>query len=276
MSDRDGSRTRGTVPFMDRPERPFVKPAVLPKSFLYYGPGLFLGHLDVLIEQQGVRVVHTHGVACPCHETQQYGGTGAAVPDCSACHGVGLAFIEDESAETRALVSDIDEKETGNLPAGAVRVTFPSGFVVAPGDRLVFPDVALPIALMRKYRARVGGIRVPFTVLDVEAIATKRRDPKSPLMPLKRGKDYTLDTSKRLITFPSGSVVTDGMVVSASFMATPDYIIEEAPKAYRSRMSNLLPGASVIQLPKFVYAIRADALIGTRYREVSGKGDVHE
>lgn len=265
-------RTRGVKPFLFRDSRGFVKPPSLPKNFLYSGLGLYLGHIDALIAQRGIRVQHTESVACPCHDVQRYGGTGISNPSCVSCHGLGIAFVEDTLSEMRALVSEIDEREGKGFPEGSVRVTFPSGTVISTSDRLVFPDVLIPIALMRKYRKSVGGIKLPFYTEDVEVLVTKGARPDDPLIHLVKGLDFTLLPKERLLVFPRGSSVTDGMVVSGEFMAVPEYIVESTPKAFRSMLSSLSDDAKTIQLPKYVNAVRADVLIGLKHKEISGGG----
>jgi hypothetical protein len=276
----DSERSRGTKPFLSRDRNPFTVPPKLPDTFLYFNPALTIGRLDVMIKQRGIRVERTCGIACPCSVVLKHGGTGTPNPACVSCRGLGLAFPEDAKIKFRGLVSDIDEDETshagGKIPSGLVRVTAPSGTVISMDDRLVFPDVIVPIPLMRLYDAAVGGMVLPFSIVDVETLTTKGPRPEDPIQVLKRGRDYGLNAEKRLLTFTDGGPVTHNMPVSGTFMAVPDYIVTSTPKASRRVMSSLSDDASVIELPRFVTATRADILIGQQKQEVIARGDAHE
>lgn len=267
-------RSRGMPPILSGAPHVFKKPYQLPKNFLYFGTGIFLGHLDALIFQRGIRTLKTKGIACPCNDTQRYGGTGVARPDCAACHGLGVAFVENTTEELRALVSEIDETDSHGMPSGSVRVTLPSQVQIATGDKLIFPDVVVQIAFMRKYRKSVGGFAVPFKSYDVHTAVTKHPKPEDGLITLVHGRDYTFSVDKRMMIFPDGSRVKDGMVVSCEFLAVPEYIVTRIDRSYRSILETLDDGSAVIQLPKLVTCSRADSLIGLSEPEVVGSGRV--
>lgn len=271
-------RTRGVAPFLQRRlGADLTTPIKFPDSFLYFGAGPFLGHLDVLITQYGIWVEHTHGVACPCAVMSDIGGRTVAQPACTSCRGIGITYIDTHMKRVRALVSGIDAKdaetEGGIVTNGNLKVTFQSGHIVDHGDRLVFPDILVPIQFMRKYKKSVGGFILPFDAHEVEAIATKGRRPDDDIVPLKRGRDYALSLDS-ILTFPDGSVVDDGMVITASFLAVPTYIVDSSEHIARGRLSNLTDSAKHIMLPKYVTAVRADILINQQRAEVSGYGSI--
>ena len=274
-------RTKGSPPFLFRRDHPkLITPPQLPRSFLYMGAivNTNIAIVDAMIFQRGIRVVHTHSVACPCVLEERFGGGGVPNPICVDCRGLGIAF-PGEGTEVRALVSDATAQEQGtqggSLVHGPLKVTFESGYVASVGDRLVMPDMITPIAKMWKYRADVGGIRLPFAVEDIEVLTAKYPDPEEPLFHLVLGRDFTIDKDNRVLVFPEGSRVTDGMVVSGAFMAVPDYIITQVYKANRGMMSGLDDDADFVRLPIFVEAQRADILIGQQRSESSGDGSVH-
>lgn len=272
-------KTKGSPdPVSLHPGRELTKPPSLPSNFLYFGAGRYLGHFDVLIRQYGIRVQHTHSVVCPCVEVNTYGGTGEADPDCSSCYGRGTVFVEEDTEEHIAIVTGIGESENGidrgSITVGEVQITVPSQVIFDVGDRVVFPDTVVPIKLIRKFSKKVGGFVLPFRVSFVDALVTKGPRSDDPLISLVLGKDYTLNTEKRIVYFPEGSRVTDGLAVSGTFIGTPDYIIDRAIHAARGRLDSLASNAKHIQFPRTYTAVRGDATMGYEQDEISHTGSV--
>ena len=260
------TRTRGSPPFLPKRSGPGVQRILkVPNTLMYFNFKNYLGLVDAMIYQRGIFVDHTSSVACPCVETNRYGGGGVPNPVCVDCHGLGVSFPSETTARVRALVSDINAQDAnapqGEYQSGTLKITFPSEFYVAKWDRIVMPDVVVPLAKMWVHDASSGGKILPFDVKDVIILTAKGPDPKEPLITLTFGSDYTVDAERNAIEFPSGSRVTDGMVVSGKFVAIPSYIVTEVFKNARGLLSSLKEDANFMALSMFVSATRADILM---------------
>jgi len=229
-----------------------------------------LGYMNVLIQQRGRRALLFHSVPCPCVAVNEQGGSGYPSPNCVSCGGYGIYFLHDKPHELRALVSSTnmvegDTRGSAPLQSGTVSITVPSEYNLSSGDKFVFPDMKVPVPLLRRYKAVDEGIPVPFAIVDVEDMVTKYDDPSSPVLNMERGKDYTIDIENRKIAIPSGSVLTDNMVVSLSAIVIPEYIIETVNHANRQILtSHSDEKAKVLNLPKNCTATRSDLFFGQR------------
>jgi hypothetical protein len=201
----------------------------------------------------------------------KYGGTAQPQPNCVTCGGFGYAWPDEITKEHIALVSNVGASEqrtqTGSNVSDTLNLSFRGEVIVSTDDLVRIPDVVVPIPFIRKYDAAVGGLPLAFKAEDIETLTTKLPRPEDPIIVLIRGKDFTLHPGGRFIYFPEGSRVTHGMTVSGEAMAVPQYLIETVPSISRHMYSDLSSNPSVIQLPKFATAVRADILIGQRMRE---------
>jgi len=262
-----------------------VVPRKMPSDYLDLGLADVFSYPDLFIRQRGMRALYTPHVVCACIDPPRSGGTGEPVPNCSSCHGSGVFYSDQHTKETTILVSGQSAEEyrdpSGTLAEGQINVVAASDFQLAITDRIWFPDMSLPVRMVRTYEKRYGGIPISFPVLDVEIIVCRKMDKNNVVgsSVLERGKDYTLDTDDNFIVFGKDSQVLDGMTVSAVLLGRPFYIITDLSSAFRARKTRTLSidGEEVlVRLPQSARASRADALHGRekefRSRRVRGDG----
>lgn len=244
----------------------FVTPRRFPDRFLYFG-NPFIGIVDSMIKQRGIRVEMYPSLSCPCSSVNEHGGMGYPAPHCVDCGGYGLVFMQ-EPRRFRALFSGADAIEqrlpTGFVGSGRATITVPSGEPVSPGDKFVFPDVRISIPIIRIYHAMDGGIPIPFQVVGLEEAIIKPRNPEIPATWLKEGRDFGYDEKNRILYFTANGAVRDGMGVSISLIGIPEYIVDTIPSMSRQIMTDIdETKAKVIELPKSVTALRSDLFFGS-------------
>ena len=240
---------------------------VLPPNYLKLIHPI-LGYMNTMIQQRGSRAILYHSTPCPCVDVSEYGGTGQPASDCVSCGGFGLYFLHEDPHELRVLVSGLDAKEAnvraGTVGIGTVRITMPPGYYVGGGDKFVFPDSRVIVPTIRIFKKVDGYISLPFDAVDIESAVTKSREPRDPVVILKRGKDYGLDRKNRRLVINDQGAVHDGMVVSFSSVVIPEYIVSDVTSVDRQFLTDTDDSkALVTRLPKNVMAERADLFFDT-------------
>jgi hypothetical protein len=157
-----------------------------------------------------------------------------------------------------------------------VRAIFPSEITVASGDRVQLHKSIVPIRYSRKYVESLGGMRLPFDVRTAKNVVTNNPSTNE-LILLERGRDYTLNVDKNIISF-SGNRVRDNNVVSGVYMASPYYIITDLSSAFRGQTTPAFSEDGLeewYKMPQSATCERADMLAHGRFHtEVSTKGDL--
>jgi len=251
----------------------------LPLDFMRADLGSVAPDLDLLIRQHGQPVDLTPRIVCPCAKPSRSGGTGTADPACESCSGSGLAFLwKSTKKDLRAIVSGAETRKTLTpatpLTQGSIRLTFPSDTDIVEGDLIRLSQFFQTTDLLREYRKTVGGIKLPFDVIDVEHVASY--DNLGKLIELQRGKDYVLDAEKNLLTFPSSGIVADRWTISGRFTIRPYYLVQSIPSVGRGQFSTMYSedgSEEFVAFPKMVMAGRADGMFGRLNTEVSLMGD---
>jgi len=254
---------------------PVVTPE-LPFDFGLVELGDAAADADQLIAHTGVRVLLSHHIVCPCITSVRTGGTGTAIVDCPSCSGTGFAYLDAPdpcTATVQGTRSSDRHDPDGAFAASSITVTFQSSVEVAEGDMLQLYEASVPMRVSRDYKESVGGIRLPFDVLDVRDLVTNNR--MLEIVRLKRGVDYTLNVDENLLVFPKDGKVRDGSTVSGVFLGSPYYIIDALLSSFRGQRTAAFSSDGVRELvryPTSVTAVRSDYLNGRMQHEVTQKG----
>jgi len=263
-----------------QPKLPVLPPR-LPDSFLRIDMGRVLPTLDSIIRHRSTPMIHTTHIICPCITPTRQGGTGEAVPDCPECSGTGFAYPgngDKIGGVVFGVRADDTHIEVGSVSMGQISVTFPTEVQVAEGDRLHLYRSLVPMRHLRKYKASMRGMSLPFDVQDVIKLVTNEPTTLR-IIELVRGKDYTLDITKNFLTFPSDGLVKDNAVVSGVFLAAPYYIIQSLTSAFRGQITRAYSDEAEpewVKMPQAVIATRSDILAGRFQRDVVARGDAEQ
>jgi len=251
----------------------------LPNSFMRFDLAKQVPWLNTLLRQRGTPIKLTPHVICPCIKPIREGGSGEAVVDCPECSGTGYAYPGDP-IEIMAPVMGSGASDSyipeGTLSTNQIRVVTPSDVTIAEGDRLHLYRTIVPIRHVRRYHARMKGIRLPFDVQDVRSLVTNEPTTLK-IRVLNRGTDYQLDRKKNILRFPERGVVWDQSIISGVFMASPYYIIDSLSSAFRGQMSTAFSkdgSEEWVKMPQSCSAVRADIWSGRFEKDVSQRGDV--
>lgn len=243
--------------------------------------GKILPTLDNVIRHRSTPIILTTHVICPCVIPTRQGGTGEAIPDCPECSGTGVAY-PGEGIKTGGVVfgvrADDTHIEVGSVSMGQISVTFPTEVQVAEGDRLHLYRSLVPMRHLRKYKAMMRGMSLPFDARDVIKLVTN--DPTTlRIIELVRGKDYTLNQENNFLTFPSDGIVKDGAIISGVFLAAPYYVVQSLTSAFRGQLTTSYSKTAEeewVKMPQAVIATRSDILAGRFQRDVVTRGDAKQ
>lgn len=260
---------------MDRPGQPYPPPAQAPTSVpskmpLYIPDPSIKGiSFDQLINQRGIRFIHSKAVPCPNILDVN---NNAHMPDCEFCDDSGIMYYGEE--EIWGLFSGNSIEKTfeahGVWEVGTAVLTLPTEYPNGQQadfntyDRLVIPDFTVRMWEMKAYEPRPNGKQsLRYPVQKVDLACSISDGVKKIYQP---GVDFNIDQDGDIQWIPGkepnyDSSIDRGEAVIWSFYAHPVYVVVQSLRELRITQE-LVDGQKVAKrLPQQVL-IRRDFMVG--------------
>ena len=265
-----------TLPMsMDKPNQSYPPPAQATTSVssvmpLYLpDPSIKGVSFDQLLNQRGIRFMHSKAVPCPNVLTVD---NNAHLPNCTFCDDSGIMYYGDE--ELWGVFSGNSIEKTfeahGVWEIGTAVVTFPTEYKSGGQadfntyDRLVIPDFTVRMYEMKEYEPRTGNIQtLRYPIQHVEFASSIRNNVQKIF---EQGVDFTISTDGDIVWVfgkePFYDAATGhGEVIIWSFFANPVYIVVQSLRELRITQE-LVNGQKVARrLPQQIL-IRRDFMVG--------------
>lgn len=260
---------------MDKPGQTYPAPAQSitsvnsPMPLYLPDPSIKGVSFDQLLNQRGIRFMHSKAVPCPNILTVD---NNAHLPNCEFCDDSGILYYGD--TEMWGVFSGNSIEKTfeahGVWEVGTAVVTFPTEDAQGNQidfntyDRLVIPDFTVRMWEMKEYEPRTGSVQeLRYPIQKVE-FACSIKDGVQRFF--TQGEDFTINSDGQIVWVdgkePSyNSDTGHGEVIIWSFYAHPVYIVVQSLRELRITQE-LVDGVKVARrLPQQVL-VRRDFMIG--------------
>lgn len=226
-------------------------------------------NFDQLLNQRGIRFIHSKAVPCPNILTVD---NNAHQPDCEFCDDSGVLYYGE--TEMWGVFSGNSIEKTfeahGVWEVGTAVCTFPTEDALGNQidfntyDRLVIPDFTVRMWEMKEYEPRAGGTQdLRYPIQKVEFASSIRNGVQKFFV---QDTDFTIDNEGQIVWVPGKEPYYDestghGEVIIWSFYAHPVYIVVQSLRELRITQE-LINGQKVARrLPQQVL-IRRDFMVG--------------
>lgn len=259
---------------MDKPGQVYPAPAQSvtsgpsPMPMYLPDPSIKGVSFDQLLNQRGVRYIHSKAVPCPNILTVD---NNAHNPDCEFCDDSGILYYGD--TEIWGVFSGNSIEKTfeahGVWEVGTAVITFPTEDAAGNQidfntyDRLMIPDFTVRMWEMKEYEPRNDGQELRYPIHKVEYATSIRNGVQRFFV---QGTDFNIDTDGKIQWIPGQEPFYDpatghGEVIIWSFYANPVYIVVQSLRELRITQE-LVNGQKVARrLPQQVL-VRRDFMVG--------------
>ena len=260
---------------MDKPGQIYPPPAhavtSVPSPMPIYlpDPSIKGVSFDQLLNQRGIRFMHSKAVPCPNILTID---NNAHNPECEFCDDSGILYYGD--TETWGVFSGNSIEKTfeahGVWEVGTAVVTFPTEdpdgnqIDFNTYDRLVIPDFTVRMWEMKEYEPREGGVQeLRYPIQKVEYACSIRNGVQRFFV---QGTDFNINSEGQIVWIPGKEPYYDsgaehGEVIIWSFYAHPVYVVVQSLRELRITQE-LVNGQKVARrLPQQIL-VRRDFMVG--------------
>lgn len=260
---------------MDKPNQVYPAPAQSitstnsPMPLYLPDPSIKGVSFDQLLNQRGIRFVHSKAIPCPNILTVD---NNAHNPDCEFCDDSGILYYGD--TEMWGVFSGNSIEKTfeahGVWEVGTAVVTFPTEDAAGNQidfntyDKLVIPDFTVRMWEMKEYEPRTGGAQeLRYPIQKVEYASSIRNGVQKFYV---QGTDFNIDADGQIVWIPGQEPYYDahsehGEVIIWSFYAHPVYVVVQSLRELRITQE-LVNGQKVSRrLPQQVL-VRRDFMVG--------------
>ena len=212
MAGGSSNREKATVKKTDTRKKPIHSktPPEAVEHQVRFEPQRF----NSLIHDKGYEVFIDRAMRCPCTVK----GTGQAEIRCDNCLGIGWIFVN--RVETRVAMQQINAnvkyENWSQTTTGMAKITSRAVNKLAFMDRIILREVEgyfNEVVRVRDYKGKKVGFTI-YEICEIESIYLFK-DAKSPLIPLKEGKDFEMDGYK--ITFSDNYNSVDNLTFSIRY-----------------------------------------------------------
>jgi hypothetical protein len=261
---------------MDKPGQVYPPPAQSitstqsPMPIYLPDPSIKGVSFDQLLNQRGIRFIHSKAVPCPNILTVD---NNAHNPDCEFCDDSGILSYGE--TEMRGVFSGNSIEKTfeahGVWEVGTAVVTFPTEDAEGNQvdfntyDRLIMPDFTVRMWEMKEYEPRTGGTQeLRYPIQKVEYASSIRNGVQKFYT---QGTDFNINTEGQIVWIPGQEPFYDassdhGEVIIWSFYAHPVYVVVQSLRELRITQEFVNGQKVARRLPQQVL-VRRDFMIGS-------------